>query len=106
THVKGREIRQDPIRLKNLSDEAEEKLIAFGMRRPEARDILAPARDLVGDEGFWRYQDEGLAVFLAPDFSRILKVPIEVPELAVVGHRFHTKPLLPALAFDGRFHVV
>ena len=106
THVKGREIRQDSIRLKNLADEAEAKLIEHGLRRPEAEEVLAPARALVGKEEFWRYQDLGLALFLAPGFSAIHQVPAVVPEMVMVGHRFHVRPLLPVLAFDGQFFLL
>ncbi|MBA3326456.1 MAG: hypothetical protein H0T41_14715 [Rhodobacteraceae bacterium] len=49
THVRGAEIRQDPIRLKNLTAEAREKLIATGLNRAEAEELLAPAQALVED---------------------------------------------------------
>src|SRR5438105_15663998 len=45
THVAGREIRQDPIRLKNLLSSAAERLAAI-WRRPEIEDFLGPA-------GYW-----------------------------------------------------
>jgi hypothetical protein len=65
------------------------------LRGPEIADLLEPARRLVDDESFWRYQDQGLAIFLAPDFDRVHKLPIEVAEELVVGSRFHIRPLLP-----------
>jgi hypothetical protein len=61
THRAGREIRQDPIRLKNLLRRAEAALIASNLRRADARELLAPARELVERKHFWRYQDSGLA---------------------------------------------
>src|SRR5436305_3284635 len=79
THVAGREIRQDPIRLKNLLSSAAERL-ASTWRRPEIEDLLGPAESLAGDEEFWRHQQQGLGVFLAPGFHRIHKLPIPVPE--------------------------
>jgi hypothetical protein len=42
THIAGREIPQDPIRLKNLLSSAEERLAAT-WRRPEIEDFLGPA---------------------------------------------------------------
>jgi len=89
THLTGREIRQDPIRLKNLLSVAAERLAA-AWRRPEIDELLRPAESLVGDEDFWRHQQQGLAVFLAPGFSRVHKLPIPVPEEAFLG-----EPLLP-----------
>ena len=102
THVAGREIRQDPIRLKNLLSSAAEQLAAT-WRRPEIEDFLGPAESLVGDEEFWRHQQQGLAVFLAPDFHRIHKLPIPVPEESLLGDHFHIKPLLPLLEDAGSF---
>ena len=96
THIAGREIRQDPIRLKNLLSAAAERLAAT-LRRPEIEDLLGPAESLVGDEDFWRHQEQGLAVFLAPGFNRVHKLPTPVPEEAFLGDHFHIKPLLPLL---------
>ena len=102
THVAGREIRQDPIRLKNLLPSAAERL-ASTWRRPEIEDFLGPAESLVEDEDFWRHQQQGLGVFLAPRFNRIHKVPIPVPEETFVGDYFHIKPLLPLFEDAGSF---
>jgi hypothetical protein len=102
THLAGREIRQDPIRLKNLLSSTAERLAAT-WRRPEIEDFLGPAESLVGDEEFWRHQQQGLAVFLAPGFSRIHKLPIPVPEESFLGDHFHFKPLLPLFEDAGAF---
>ena len=96
THTAGREIRQDPTRLKNLLSSAADRL-ATHRRKPETEALLAPAAALVADNDFWRHQQQGLAVFLAPDFSRIHKLPIAIPEKMVVGNPFLIKPLLPLL---------
>ncbi|MBV9200656.1 MAG: hypothetical protein JOY83_13190 [Alphaproteobacteria bacterium] len=105
THVAGREIRQDPIRLKNLLSAAAERLAA-SWRRPEIEELLQPAAVLVGDEDFWRHQQPGLAAFLAPHFSRTHKLPVPVPEEALVADHFHIRPLLPLLEDAGPFWVL
>jgi hypothetical protein len=97
---------QDPIRLRNLLDEAERRLLAGGLRAPVAREVLAPGRDLLGSGWFWSYQSDGLAVFLAPGWSRVFRLPREFPELVVVAGRFHLKPLLALLAAGQRFYVL
>src|SRR5205085_7810189 len=102
THVAGREIRQDPIRLKNLLSSAAERLAAT-WRRPEIEELLEPAGSLAGDEDFWRHQQQGLAVFLAPGFNRIHKLPVPVPEETFLADHFHIKPLLPLLEDAGLF---
>lgn len=106
THVRGAEIRQDPIRLKNLAAEARDKLLAAGLSRPEADGMLAPTTALVEDYKFWQHQSHGLAVFLDGAGARHHKVPLPLPEQVVVGPGFHVKPLLPVLAADGAFLVL
>lgn len=106
THVRGAEIRQDPIRLKNLAAEAREKLEAAGLSRRQADEFLAPALALVEDYGFWQHQGQGLALFLDGTETRRHKLPIPLAEQVVVGKGFHVKPLLPVLAADGAFHVL
>ena len=106
THPAGREVRQDAIRLRNLLSEAADRLAARDMRKPAIDALLQPTRNLVDDEEFWRYQDEGLAIFLGPAFDRIHKLPIAVPEeLTIAGH-FCIKPLLPLIDAAGSFWVV
>lgn len=106
THRAGPEIQQDPIRLKNLLGEAEERLIASGLRAPEARDLLEPAERLLWDGLFWRHQSDGLAVFLSSEVFRYYRSPFDFEELLVVTDRFHIKPLLPLFSGDGRFYVL
>jgi Bacterial archaeo-eukaryotic release factor family 3 len=97
---------QDPIRLRNLLDEAEQRLLAGGLRAPVARQVVQPGRDLVGSGWFWSHQSDGLAVFLAPGWSRVFRLPQRFPELVVVAGRFHIKPLLALLAAGQRFYVL
>lgn len=102
THIAGREIRQDPIRLKNLLTSTAERLAA-SRRKPEIAALLAPGEALVGDDDFWRHQEHGLALFLAPDFHRVHKLPIPVPEAFVVAEQFYIRPLLGLLDDAGSF---
>jgi hypothetical protein len=103
THVRGSEIRQDPIRLKNLLTDARGKLQSAGLDRAAADAVLAPAAALVDDYPFWQHQDEGLALFLDEAGMRRHKLPVSLAEQVVVGPGFHVKPLLPVLARDGAF---
>jgi hypothetical protein len=97
---------QDPIRLRNLLDEAEQRLLAGGLRAPVAREIVQPGRDLLGSGWFWSHQSDGLAVFLARGWSRVFRLPQPFPPLVVVAGRFHVKPLLALLAAGQRFYVL
>jgi hypothetical protein len=106
THRAGAEIQQDPIRLKNLLGQAQERLIAAGLRDPEAQALLEPAQDLVPCQEFWRHQSDGLALFLSPSASEFYRLPFDFEALVVAADRFHIKPLLPLLSGDGRFYVL
>src|SRR5438132_2910327 len=105
THPAGREVRQDGIRLRKLLSAAAKRLAAEH-RAPNIDALLDPAGRLVDDEEFWRYQDQGLAVFLGPGFDRIHKLPIAVPEELVIADHFCIKPLLPLIDQAGSFWVL
>jgi hypothetical protein len=106
THRAGREVEQAPIRLKNLLGQATDALKADGVRAPEIDRLLAPLRGLLDDRLFWQYQSDGLALFSRPGWWRSFRVPLDLPELAVVADRFHVSPLLPLLTGDGHFFVL
>jgi Bacterial archaeo-eukaryotic release factor family 7 len=106
THRAGREVEQVPIRLKNLLRQATDVLKTDGVRAPEIDRLLAPLRGLLDDRLFWQYQSDGLALFSRPGWWRSFRVPLHLPELAVVADRFHISPLLPLLTGDGHFFVL
>ncbi|WP_029006886.1 hypothetical protein [Azospirillum halopraeferens] len=106
THVAGREIRQDPIRLRNLLGDAVERLMTGGLRRPDAEALVAPASRLVDDGGFWRHQNNGLALFMTRDLFEAHRVPMDLPEEVVVSKGFSVRPLLPLLAAEGSFMIL
>jgi hypothetical protein len=106
THRAGFDIQQDPIRLKNLLGEAEERLLAGGLRTPKAKKLLEPAEKLLQDGLFWQRQSDGLAMFLSPEVFRYYRLPFDFDKLVVVSDRFHIKPLLPLLSGDGWFYVL
>lgn len=106
TQTHGSDVRQGPIRLKNLTTEAAGKLLATGMPSSEVEEVLAPAKRLAEDYDFWQHQSHGLALFLDTTGARHHHVPISLDEQVVVGPGFHVRPLLPVLAADGHFVVV
>ncbi|HET6603044.1 MAG TPA: hypothetical protein VFG21_02355 [Xanthomonadaceae bacterium] len=106
THRVGEQIRQDRIRLKNLLGQAEKALAARGMRGPDARDILAPARRHLDDERYWQHSSQGLAIFLSPTGSREYALPLDFEPHVVVDDHYEVKPLLPMLLGDGHFFIL
>src|SRR4030043_329794 len=105
-HRSGPETQQDPIRLKNLIREAEERLLARGLRTPEAKELLEPAERLLRDGLFRQHQSSGLAMFLSLGVFHYYPLPFVFEELVIVTDRFHIKPLLPLLSGDGRYFVL
>ena len=106
THRLGRETEQDPIRYRNLLQEAEARLLDKGLRTPDVRAMLQPARDLLIDPAFWRRMSDGLAVYITREELYTYRLPLPFEELLVITHRFHIKPLLPFLANDGHFYIL
>ncbi|MGZ9235639.1 MAG: baeRF3 domain-containing protein, partial [Anaerolineales bacterium] len=106
THRVGREQQQDPIRFKNLLAEAETKLLATGLRRPEVQKLMQPAEELLWNKDFWQHQEDGLAIFLTNDFHKVYRLPVEFEELLMTGTSFQIKPLLPCLGRGIQFYVL
>lgn len=106
THRRGRDTEQDPIRLKNLLRQAEERLQRKGLRSPAVRKMMEPAQRLLRDSAFWRRQSDGLALFITPETCYTYRLPLPFTELVVISDRFHLKPLLPYFASDGHFYIL
>lgn len=104
THESGKEIRQDPIRLKNALRSVQQQL---QKRNGAANTALDEVAGLVEQVEFWRHQKQGLAIFV-PEAGEatIAKLPFEVDEIAEVAPQFHLSPLAPALSPIGRFCVL
>lgn len=102
----GSQTRQNPIRLRNLLRQAEERLTATPLRNPDVRNLLQPAEELLSDSQFWRRLGDGLALFSAAQFFRVYHLPFSVDEQIVVDNHFYVKPLLPLLGGDGQFYVL
>jgi len=102
----GREIRQGPIRLKNLLRDAQAQLRERGLTDRDAQELLAPAGSLLESSAFWEQQLDGLAVFLGPDGMREFRCPRRFDEFCYVHDHFHLKPLLPLLRNEASFHLL
>lgn len=106
TYRLGREREQNPTRFKNMLGQAEEQLLARGLRSRQVQDLLEPTEALVQDDLFWQHQSDGLAFFLSQEAMDYYRLPFSFEEMVVVGDYFYTKPLLPLLSVDGRFYIL
>jgi hypothetical protein len=78
----------------------------YGMPTLSVLEFLNPLRLLEDNANFWRYQSDGLAVFLSPENFLYYRLPVNFEPLAVTGKTFHIKPLLPVISNDGLFYVL
>lgn len=106
THRTGREAQQDPIRLKNLLKEAENKLSNRGVSRRDTQKLLEPASDLLQDANFWQHQSDGLVIFLSFNGVHRYRLPLNFEELVVVEDYFYIKPLMPLFTGNGQFYIL
>lgn len=105
THRHHPENQQDPIRFLNLVKELEASLHQKFSSR-EAGPILAPLRDLMEEQAFWRRTLDGLAVLRSADLFKVYRLQRPVAELAVAADSFHTKPLIRVLQLADRFQIL
>jgi len=96
---------QDHIRFGNLLKKLEESLL-LNYPNEKTAAMLKPFKALVDDNEFWKYNLDGLAVFAAPGFFKVVRMQRPVSELVVAANSFHLKPLRRALQTVDRFHVL
>lgn len=106
THPTYPDCLQDPIRLSNGLKEVERQLTDAGWRESDVAALVAEAAKRDKDDLFWRFQDEGLAVFIEDGATQWVKLPAPVEELTVVANRYHVRPLIPLLRDKGAFHIL
>lgn len=105
THRSHPEKQQDPIRYKNLLKQLEESLLQK-YSASEVKKYMEPMEALVNDDSLWNHTSNGLAVFSATGFFKIVGLPVSVDELAMVADSFHTKPLRQYMQSTDRYHVL
>lgn len=98
THRKGRDVAQDPIRLKNQLSLAENMLEGLGWKPRQRSERLQEARGLLDDKEFWEHQSAGLALYI-DDEGRVIPVsiPVDVDSMAYVAQNFHLRHLVPGM---------
>lgn len=104
THRTAPDNRQDPIRVKNLINEATERLLQEYSKR-EIEPLLNRLNSLA-DEIDYQYALDGLVLFVSHDFSAKYYLPFTLPERVVVGDNFMTRDLVFAFNRSKRYWVL
>lgn len=104
--ITSRDFEQDKIQFKNYVRHVRAQLKQLGIRDKIIDQQLHPAWQLLDDEYFWTHQDNGLAVLLGPDASRVYQTAYTFQPLCAVAPRFHIKQLLPILQDDYYYYIL
>lgn len=108
THRSGVEVnqKQDAILLKNALQDATIQLQNLDLPSHEVEKILQPGFDLYKDEVFWNNQLDGLALFIANGFFKVIQLPFTVNEELFLNSSFYISPLLPAISNKEEFYLL
>jgi hypothetical protein len=108
THRSGVEVneKQDAIVFKNALQAVNTELQTQGLPSQTIESLLAPGFELYNNEIFWNNQLDGLAVFLADGFSKVIQLPFEVVEENFINSSFYISPLLPAITNKQDFYLL
>jgi hypothetical protein len=105
THRRFPEWRQDPVRFKSLLARVEAEILPrHGGRDLES--LLEPLKRMLDDESVWEHALDGLAIFASPSYSAAFRVPVVMPDAAIVADTFHTKPLFRFQRTNSAYYVL
>jgi hypothetical protein len=98
THVRGAEIDQSRIMLKNGIAQVDRRLEDAGWKPRVREERLEAAHALLDDQEFWEHQGPGLGV-LIDDEGRPTPVALTDPveKRMVVAREFHLRPTIPSI---------
>jgi hypothetical protein len=108
THRAGVEVnqKQDAIVFKNGLQEATRQMQREGLEQRDIDELLQQAFELYKDDTFWNNQQDGLAVFIAPEVFKVIKLPYTVQEEVYINNSFFVTPLLPAITNQQDFYLL
>lgn len=108
THRSGEAVNNgnDIIVFKNQVQKIKNELLKQGMSEVATKDYLQEAYKLIDDTGFWRYQSDGLAVFIADDFFTYYTLPYAFEDSTTIANAFNLKDLMPVLQGDGHYYIL
>ncbi len=108
THQRGKEVNEgkDTIALKNHYQKIRGQIEKKGFSEQEANAYLQPIRALIDDASFWRHQEQGLAVFLADNYFKTIKLPYSASEFSWLSTSFDLGQLVPLTANNRAFYIL
>ena len=104
THRTHPDNAQDPILLKTLLREAEERVLA-NLDKAQASQILAQAEALANSIDH-QQNLESLVLFVGLDFAKYVRLPISVENRVVLDKTFATRDLVRALHQEAEYYIL
>lgn len=92
---------QNSIRYKNLLEEAKTRVNV-----ENTDEFFAAADELLKDDMFWTYVEDGLAVLITDKDTKIIKTLGKIPERLVVSDQLHLLPLLNRFEFIDHSYIL
>jgi hypothetical protein len=102
----GEEVQQDPIRLKNLLNEASAKLKNLEIAEQRIQKLLKKPKELLSKPLFWQHNDKGLALFISESNFDYYRVPHSFNERVMVDDHFLITPIIPMISLEGTFCIL
>lgn len=108
THSSGVEINEqvDPTRFKTALQDVEKKLMEKEVDQIVIQKILQPAYDLLRNDEFWLRLSDGLAVYMAENTFKYIKLPAAPVEETLVNSSFLLAPLIPFISRNEYFYLL
>jgi len=106
THRMGEEVQQDPIRLKNLLNEAKKRLKDHEVDEQRIEKLLDEPRKLLDKPLFWQHNDKGLALFVSEEQFDYYRIPHSFKERIMVDDHYLITPLIPMISLEGTFCIL
>ncbi|WOD44600.1 hypothetical protein [Hwangdonia lutea] len=108
THRAGEKVLQDEdaLALKNQLKDVKNKLSKKGLSADDINKKTQPVQELIDNSSFWREQSDGLAIFIADDFTKTYTLPVHFKEFNYISNSFYLKPLMPMFVGDGSFYLL
>jgi hypothetical protein len=108
-HAAGVEVNEniDLINFKNQLQEAGRRLREKGYIDRRVNAILEPGFNLASQTSFWKDMSPGLAVFIAEDYFKFIRMPLApVEELTIIESSFYVTPLVPIMTSNEYFYLL
>jgi hypothetical protein len=72
----------------------------------EIETFTKPINDLINNKEFWRYQSDGLAIFLTDNIFYKYTIPVYFEDFNYLSNEFYLKSIIPLFNGDGLFYLL